>query len=179
MPSPIRAIVFLIFVAIPLLEIVLLIKVGQLIGFWWTVLIVIGTAALGTSLLHRQGLETLRRMTTSVRLGTPPVQPLVEGALLLGAGALLLTPGLITDALGLLLLVPPIRSLIARAFMSRMTVIVSGGFWQTEENGPGRTRGADGDGTWSDKEGPVIEGEFERLDEREPRRPGHKSSPRG
>ncbi|MGD9785520.1 MAG: FxsA family protein [Hyphomicrobiaceae bacterium] len=171
MPSPVRAILFLVFVAVPLLEIALLIKVGQIIGFWWTVAIVVVTAALGTTLLHRQGMATIGRLMEQTRSGKPPVKTLVEGALLLAAGLLLLTPGLFTDSLGLVLMVPPIRSLLADQILSRVTIVTLGG--------GGRARPADGPRSapgagrpeqtprYQDAEdGIIIEGEFERLDEK-------------
>lgn len=188
MPSPFRAIALLVFIAIPLLEIALLIWVGQSIGFWWTVLIVVGTAVIGTTLLHRQGLETLRRLSASARLGTPPVQPLVDGALLLAAGLLLLTPGLMTDVAGLLLLVPPVRALLARSLLSRVMVIVSGSvFGGAADDATPRRPGPD-TARWGSRHradtdadgGTVIEGEFERLDERDPktgRRTNNRSEP--
>ncbi|MCB1520133.1 MAG: FxsA family protein [Hyphomicrobiaceae bacterium] len=171
MLSPVRAIMLLVFVAIPLLEIVLLIKVGQSIGFWWTVLIVVATAVVGTSLLHRQGLETLRRLMASTEAGSAPVQTLVEGALLLASGFLLLTPGLITDTFGFILLVPPLRSFLARHVVSKAIVVVRNGGW-TQGPGPDedepRSGGPRGprQGPRDDGDGIVIEGEYERLDER-------------
>ena len=199
MQSPIRAILLLVFIAIPLLEIALLIKIGQAIGFWATILIVIATAAIGTWLLHKQGMETLRRVLSSMDDGKPPVQPVLEGFLLLVAGLLLLTPGILTDTAGFILLIPPVRELIVRYGLNRMFVVTVGGqSWRpgrgdgggdfergtdrgrTEQGagsrrGPGadrqqqaRPRGTSGGGGG----GPIIEGEYERLDERtvDPRR---------
>ena len=118
MNSPIRAILLLIFIAIPLIEIALLIKIGQAIGFWATILLVIGTAGFGTLVLHAQGMQTLNRVLASVNDGKPPVTPVLEGFLLLIAGMLLLTPGILTDSVGFILLVPPIRQLLVRHALS-------------------------------------------------------------
>lgn len=184
MQSPIRAILLLVFIAIPLLEIALLIKIGQAIGFWATILLVIATAAIGTWLLHAQGMETLRRVMASMDEGKPPVKPVLEGFLLLVAGLLLLTPGILTDTIGFVLLIPPVRALLVRYGLNRLVfVTVSGrgwtgaaddqtedGRWQEhEQSGPG---GGPGPGRRSAGEGPIIEGEYERLDERtvDPRR---------
>lgn len=178
----------LIFVAIPLLEIALLIKIGQAIGFWGTILLVIGTAALGTWLVHTQGMETLRRVLATMDAGKPPVAPVLDGFLLLIAGFLLVMPGLITDTLGFILLIPPVRTLIVRYGLNRLLVVTVGERPWPEDDGPHRDpRTAD---TWpeaeqgSDRqpgsrqkrrppgEGPIIEGEYERLEERtiDPRR---------
>ena len=186
MHSPTRAILLLVFVAIPLLEIALLIKIGQVIGFWATILLVIATAFLGTWLLHAQGMETFRRVLSSMDEGKPPVGPVLEGFLLLIAGLLLLTPGVITDTIGFTLLIPPVRELIVRYGINKLFVVtVSGRTWS--ETGPargdaeevhwpgpeasGRAAGARTDGRASG-EGPIIEGEYERLEERtvDPRR---------
>lgn len=172
----------LVFVAIPLLEIALLIKIGQAIGFWATILLVIGTAALGTWLLHTQGLETLRRVLTMVDAGKPPVAPVLDGFLLLVAGLLLLTPGIITDTLGFILLIPPVRNLLVRLGLNRLLVVTVGGrTWSgedTAERSPptGKTWPGSGTGSrWRSGtrqkrppagEGPIIEGEYERLEER-------------
>lgn len=183
MQSPIRAILLLVFIAIPLLEIALLIKIGQTIGFWATILLVIATAAIGTWLLHAQGMETLRRVMASLDAGKPPVGPVLEGFVLLVAGLLLLTPGILTDTIGFVLLIPPIRMLLVRYGLSRLVFVTVGGraWTQTSDDDDGPAwRGPDDDGirTGSEQartatgEGPIIEGEYERLDERtiDPRR---------
>ncbi len=184
MQSPIRAILLLIFIAIPLLEIALLIKIGQAIGFWATILLVIATAVLGTWLLHAQGMETLRRVMTALDQGKPPVGPVLEGFLLLVAGLLLLTPGILTDTIGFILLIPPVRSVLVRYGLNRLIFVTVGGrgwpetdggeSWGERGRGGDKMGGRDGrrPGRTSDGEGPIIEGEYERLDERtvDPRR---------
>lgn len=148
---------FLLFLAIPVIELALLIKVGQYIGVWPTVGIVVGTALVGGTIFHRQGFQTLERAMQSVRQGQPPIDPMIDGAFLLLAGGLLVSPGLITDALGLALLIPAVRRLIAKhlfkTIVSRVDVRVDiherGG--PTERSGPGV----------------VIDGEYETLDEKE------------
>ncbi len=105
------------FIILPLVEIALFIQVGGLIGTLPTVLLVVATAAAGIALLRHQGLATLRRAQDTLGRGEVPALSLLEGAALLVAGALLLTPGFLTDALGFLLLIPPLRRrLLARLF---------------------------------------------------------------
>lgn len=99
-----------VFVAVPIVEIALFIRVGGLIGLWPTLAIVVLTAALGATLLRRQGLSTLAAIQTEIRAGRDPSSALAHGALLLVAGLLLLTPGFFTDATGLALLIPAVRA---------------------------------------------------------------------
>lgn len=162
----------LIMVAVPLLELALLIKLGQQIGFWATLAIIFLTAGIGIAILNAQGLAAFRRAIDSVSQGKPPVEPALDGFMLMMAGGLLLAPGLITDVAGLLLLIPPLRRLVASWGLKKM--MASGsihvGTWQrTETYGPRPERGSAGAGR-----GTVIEGEFERIDEKkvDPRRGG-------
>lgn len=110
-------VLFLLFLGIPLIEIGLFIQVGGLIGLVPTLLIVIGTALLGSMLLRAQGLATYRKAQTDMAGGMVPVDQVVHGLFLLVAGVLLLTPGFLTDALGFLLFVPPIRLALGRRFL--------------------------------------------------------------
>ena len=110
------------FVAIPLIEIVLFIKVGGLIGLWPTLAFVILTAVLGTWLLRLQGAAALGQLRQSFNELQDPTEPLANGAMLLLAGLLLLTPGFFTDACGFLLLVPRIRASLFRYLRSRIRV---------------------------------------------------------
>jgi len=105
---------FLLFVSVPLIEIALFIKVGGLIGLWPTLSIVVITAFIGTLLMRTQGANALMRLRQSMERLEDPSEPLADGAMIIFAGALLLTPGFFTDAIGLLLLLPPVRR--ARAF---------------------------------------------------------------
>ncbi|MEM7481437.1 MAG: FxsA family protein [Acidobacteriota bacterium] len=99
----------LLFVAVPLVELALLVFLGQRVGIVPTVLLVIATGVLGASLARYQGLATLASFRQAVEAGRPPHQELAQGALLLAAGAVLLTPGLLTDIAGFSLLVPRVR----------------------------------------------------------------------
>ena len=107
------------FIAIPVIEIYLLIQVGGIIGAGWTILIVIGTAILGASLLRQQGLATWTRLNQSMAQGQLPPTILVEGIFLLLSGAFLLTPGFFTDAIGFLFLMPPVRKFLAAYLLRR------------------------------------------------------------
>lgn len=98
-----------IFIAIPVIEIALFIQVGGLIGLWPTLAIVVATAILGTHLVRGQGLSTLSKLQSNFSILQDPTEALVHGAMILFAGALLLTPGFFTDAIGFLLLTPAFR----------------------------------------------------------------------
>lgn len=103
----------LLFVGVPLVELALLIQVGSWVGVLPTVALVVVTGILGAALARHQGLATLARFQQAVAEGRLPHRELVEGILILVAGAVLLTPGLLTDTAGFLLLVPPVRRLLA------------------------------------------------------------------
>lgn len=110
------------FVAVPLIEIALFIKVGGLIGLWPTLAIVLLTAVAGTSLIRWQGASTMRDIQRSISEMRDPTAPLANGALILIAGVLLLSPGFLTDSLGLLLLLPPVRHVVIGQIAARMQV---------------------------------------------------------
>jgi UPF0716 protein FxsA len=112
----------LIFVGLPILEIALFIKVGGAIGLLPTLGIILATGIFGAAIMRWQGLRALDRLRASMETGADPVGPLAHGALILVAGVLLLLPGFFTDALGILLLVPPLRALLIRWGASRATV---------------------------------------------------------
>jgi UPF0716 protein FxsA len=107
-----RFVLFIAFIVVPIAEIVLLVWFGQTFGFWITVLLVLVTALLGSFLLAQQTAATFRRVRFEAREGRIPAKTLADGAMLLVAGAFLLTPGLLTDATGLALLVPGVRNAI-------------------------------------------------------------------
>ena len=115
-------ILFLLFLTVPIIEIWFLIQVGSIIGVGWTILVVIGTAIAGAWLVRSQGLAILRRIQQETALGRVPTHDMLEGLLLLVAGAVLLTPGFFTDAIGFILLVPAVRALISRHIIRRGTI---------------------------------------------------------
>jgi UPF0716 protein FxsA len=109
----------LLFTVVPLVELFLLVKLGTVIGIGPTVLIVITTGVLGAWLARWQGLGVLRRLTQDLNEGRLPADALIDGILILIAGAVLLTPGLITDALGFVLLIPQSRIFVRRLIRAR------------------------------------------------------------
>ena len=171
----------LVFVAIPFLEIALVIKVGQAIGFWLTVLLLVASASLGSYVIFQQGFQVLGRAIDSVNRGKPPLAPVVDGLFLFLAGALLIMPGFLSDIVGLALLVPVIRHRFAVWCLRRMIrssemrAFIFGERSQTRgsANGPGHAghsphfdTAARPTYTPDAADGPIIEGEFQRLGER-------------
>ncbi len=146
-------VVFLVFLAVPLIEIALFVQVGGWIGLWPTIWIVVATALLGTALLRIQGLNTLMKARQSLDRGNLPVNEVFDGFCLVIAGALLLTPGFFTDAFGFLLFLPPLRASLRRVvglyLAKHATVEVHGG------GRPPPPSGSD-----------VIDGEFEDITDR-------------
>ena len=99
----------LLFVVVPFVELYLILQVGQELGVLNTIVVLILISVLGAWLVKREGLSVLRRAVTRVQEGEVPGRELVDGVLILFAGALLLTPGFLTDVGGILLLLPPVR----------------------------------------------------------------------
>jgi len=119
-------IVFLCVLIIPFVEIYLLLLVGGIVGVFPTILLVVFTAMLGTYLLRQQGLATLQRFQESLAQGTIPAYEMIEGPIILVGGALLLTPGFFTDALGFACLVPSVRRKIAQYVIENHLVMPGG-----------------------------------------------------
>lgn len=115
--SKLTIIILSLTVALPLIELALLIKIGSSIGIVGTLLLIIATAILGGLVVRHQGLGVLQRMRQTVQTGKTPVEPMMEGMLLMVAGGCLIAPGIITDCIGLVLLVPIIRQMAARAMI--------------------------------------------------------------
>jgi UPF0716 protein FxsA len=111
--------------ALPIIEITLFIVVGGEIGVLPTLLLVILSAVVGATVVRRQGIRTLDKLQASLDTGGDPSGPLAHGALILIAGVLLMLPGFFTDAIGILLLIPPVRALLIRRGASRVTVRAS------------------------------------------------------
>ena len=109
----------LIFLVVPIVEIYILIQVGEVIGALWTIFFVVLTAVIGVQLLKRQGLSTLSRAQQKMSTGEMPAAELLEGIGLIVAGAFLLTPGFFTDAFGFLLLFQPTRLMMVNALAAK------------------------------------------------------------
>ena len=103
-----------IFIIIPLIELVILIKVGSYIGLWPTILIVVLTGILGAALARHQGFIIINKIKSDINSGRVPAQELIDGLLVLVGGIVLLTPGFLTDLCGFLLLIPQTRSVFKR-----------------------------------------------------------------
>lgn len=144
-------------IAIPLIEIGLFIEAGGLIGLWPTLALVLLAAVAGLRIIRMQGIQAAARLRAALNGFGDPAEPLGQGALAVLAGMLLLVPGFFTDALGLLLLVPPVRRAILRRLGARVRVagFASGGMPRHEP--------------WRPE---VIDGEFHEVEpDKLPRRP--------
>ncbi|MEM9605710.1 MAG: FxsA family protein [Pseudomonadota bacterium] len=145
---------FITFLLMPIIEIALLIQVGSLIGVLWTVLLIVLTAIVGTLLLRAQGLSVLLRSRSAMAEGRIPASEMAEGVALAVGGALLLTPGFVTDAIGFCLLVPTTRRALV-SWVSKRVVV------HTAAAGP--TPAGTQNGRGPSPHAP-IEGEFSRDD---------------
>lgn len=149
---PIALLLLIAFIGVPLLEIAIFIQVGGVIGLGWTLALVVLTAIAGTVLLRHQGFQVLRRAQAQLDANQVPVAEVFEGVCLLFAGALLLTPGFFTDAIGGLLLLPPVRAMLFRSVKSRIEAEVV------------RRRGQSSPGAGGPE---VIDAEFREIDEKD------------
>jgi len=174
-------ILLVLFILIPLIEMAILIEVGKLIGLWQTILLVVGLSVFGAYVISRQSLRSIREAQQSLARGEMPINSVLDGVFLMLAGGLLLTPGLLTDVFGLLLLIPPLRRTLAQwafARMSRTGKVHVRTFGTRPRPQHDTDRGAP-PAPSSPAEGPVIEGEFERLDEKSMRPKPNGRSPNG
>ena len=170
-------ILLLLFIAVPIIEIALFIQVGGFLGLWPTVGLVLLTAFVGASLVRSQGIATLMSVQSRLQQGELPAQQIVEGLMLAVSGVLLLTPGFMTDAMGLVVLLPAPRAWLAKQLMSRVNV-------QGMQSGAGFSAGFGGQDPFQSQQrdpfernpfqqdsqqGDVFDGEFERKDANKPR----------
>ncbi len=154
------AILFIILVGVPIAEIAVLVKVGGIIGFWQTIGTVILTALIGTHLLRQQGLAILKKAQASIDENRFPVDEVFDGLCLLLAGVLLLTPGFITDAIGLALFVARFRAVLR--FGLQRVLAARGNF---HVSGTGHPDGPfPGDRPYPGN-GPILDGDFEDVTE--------------
>src|SRR6476469_7727688 len=137
------ALLVLLFVVVPIVEIYVIIQVGQAIGPWWTIALLIADSIIGAMLMRSQGRTAWRRFNEAIAAGRIPAREVVDGALVIFGGALLLTPGFVTDIFGAAFLLPPtravIRRLLVRRYAGRLIVAVPG------SAGPRGTRPQGGD----------------------------------
>jgi UPF0716 protein FxsA len=118
---------FVLFVAVPLVELAVLIQIGAWLGVWPTVGLVLLTGLVGASLARSQGGRVLRAIRAEVAVGRVPAQHLLDGLLILIGGILLLTPGLLTDIAGTLLMLPPTRARLRAALRRRLEDMIRSG----------------------------------------------------
>lgn len=122
-------ILFLLFIVFPIAELYVIIRVGSSIGFLNTLGLIVLVAVVGSWLVKREGMRVWRKFNDSVSQGRVPTREIVDGVLILAAGALLLTPGFLTDVAGVLALFPPTRAVFRTMLLKRAqrgTVIVRG-----------------------------------------------------
>jgi len=172
-------ILFLFFVIVPIIEISVLMHVGEWLGAWPTIAIVIFTAWLGAKNVRQQGIATLNSVQTKMAQGEMPSDEIVAGVMLLVAGVLLVTPGFVTDIFGLSLLVPAVRQALIKSVQSHLVVKQMPnspfGFQSTEEQVVNDS--SDNEYTSEEKpfqstnksashlhQGSTLEGEFERKE---------------
>ena len=157
--------IFVALLAVPIIEIGLFIEIGGAIGLWPTLALVILTAIAGTVLLRAQGFATMARLQSNLAEGGDPRGALAHGAMILFAGALLLTPGFFTDAVGFLLLLPPFREMLIRrvgpALAKRMVVHGGAAGASFHAHGGPQRRGGDAE--------EIIEASYEDLTDGPPR----------
>jgi UPF0716 protein FxsA len=139
------------FVVVPLVEIYVIIQVGQTIGPWWTILLLVLDSILGTWLVRHEGGRAWRALRDALESGRMPARELADGALILVGGTLMLAPGFVTDAFGILMILPITRPVFRRflaGIVANRLVVLGGGF-------PPGTARRPGPGP----DGPVVRGE--------------------
>ena len=134
-------VLLLLFILVPIVELILLIQLGGLIGLWPTIALIVVTGAAGASLARWQGLSVLRQIQLEMASGKLPGGALVDGVIILMAAALLVTPGLLTDVFGFLCLTPGFRRILKRALKRKFEKALADGrssfFIRTGGGGPG------------------------------------------
>ncbi len=139
------------FLIVPIIEIYLIIQVGGAIGGWNTIGLLVLDSIIGAWLVRREGFSILAQVQMSLAKGKAPTNELIDGMLVLFAGALMLTPGFLTDGLGLLLLIPPTRAVVRNAVKGRLAGRVQiGGFGPGGFGGFGRRQ-------WTDADSAVVD----------------------
>ena len=108
-------VLLIIFIVMPIAELAVIIQVGQEIGVWWTIAILIADSILGSLLMRSQGRIAWRRFNEALQAGRPPAREVFDGVLVIFGGAFLLTPGFITDIFGVIFLLPPTRAIVRAA----------------------------------------------------------------
>ncbi|MFC7494190.1 MULTISPECIES: FxsA family protein [unclassified Nocardioides] len=147
---------FVLFVLVPLLEIYVLVQVGQVIGAGWTILLLIADAILGTWLIRHEGGRAWQALRDALDSGRMPATELADGALILIGGTLMLAPGFITDAFGILLILPFTRPVFRRVLGAAVARRLTVDFLDVRTQAGPQTRQGPGPGPG---EGPIVRGE--------------------
>jgi UPF0716 protein FxsA len=141
------------FVVVPLVEIYVLIQVGQVIGVWWTILLLIADSIYGGWLIRHEGGRAWQALTNALNSGQMPAKELADAALILVGGTLMLSPGFVTDAMGIVLILPFTRPVARRVLTRVVSKRLVAGFVDVRQGprpqGPGRPPSG----------GPVVRGE--------------------
>ncbi len=151
-------------ILLPVLELAVMVKLGQAIGIWATLALLIAAFFLGVAVISQQSTKVLRQTLEAMGEGRAPAASVLDGLFLLTAGGLLLLPGLISDGLAFLLLVPPFRHAVARWSMRYALARVDMHFGD-ERDPAGHDAQGGFHGHADAQNGPVIDGEFKRLSE--------------
>jgi UPF0716 protein FxsA len=151
------------FFGVPLLEIVVLIQVGQAIGVWWTIVLLIADSIIGAWLIKREGRRAMRALNEALANGRMPARELADGILILVGGTLMLAPGFVTDAFGMLMILPFTRPLARRALTRLLAARLVAPTYPPNMNRPNMNRpnmnGPNMNGPRPGPPGSVVEGE--------------------
>ncbi len=156
---------FIVLIVVPIAEIAVFIQAGDVLGFWLTLGIIILTAMIGTFFLRLQGIGVLARIIQSVQNNNLPVHDMFDGLCLLFAGALLITPGFITDGFGFALLIPAVRQVLAAMiikYLVRSGRVTASSPGMASQGSSNYRNGADAAGA-ARGAGPVIDGDFQEI----------------
>jgi UPF0716 protein FxsA len=145
----------LIFIVVPIIEIYVIIQIGQAIGALPTIALLVADAVLGSMILRSQGRAAWRRFNDALQSGRVPAREVLDGTLIIFGGAFMLTPGFVTDLFGLLFLLPPTRAVIRKMLVRRVAVgpVRTVGGWRPPRSQGGRRPGPGG----ADVEGSATE----------------------
>ena len=146
------------FITVPILELFVILQIGGWLGVWPTIALLIADSVLGSVLMRSQGRTAWRRFNEALQSGRPPAREVLDGVLIVFGGALLLTPGFVTDIVGLLFLLPPTRAIARRLLVRRFA-----GRMVASATGPGVRRGPRGRPRDFDVEGHATEVDQRRL----------------
>ena len=134
---------FLLFIGIPIVEVILFITIGKYIGLWNTIFIIIITGVIGAVLVKSQGISILNRALEEIKLNKIPILSIFEGISIFIAGAILLTPGFLTDTIGCILLIPKTRNLIVSyvtSYLKKRTIYKEKTtYYSNKKNGENKT----------------------------------------